>query len=176
MNNKNEKKISKKALIAVLPLIAAAAMSTVGGTVALWVFNELKREQVVGANVTTKVEGDISVDSNVRLVLDQPVTALNPKGTDVHWTGTITPTLNLTNKDDDISNYDLTWTLSADDFIQYVNFSALSGTWESDMALALPTVSYVDKGVATDEAKYDAMNDALKKKQLTFTFQATVKK
>lgn len=175
MNNKNEKKISKKALIAVLPLIAAAVMSTVGGTVALWVFNKLEKSQPVGANVTTKVEGDISVVSDVRLVLDQPVTVLNPKGTDVHWTGTITPTLNLTNKEDAISNYDLTWTLSADDFTPYVSFSALSGTWETGTALTLPTVSYADADVATVEAKYDTMNKALAGKQLTFTFQAAIK-
>lgn len=174
---KNEKKTNKKAaaLIATLPLIAAAAMSTVGGTVALWVFNKLERTQMVGANVTTKVGGDISVVSDVRLVLDQPVTTLNPKGTDVHWTGSITPTLNLTNKEDAISNYDLTWTLSADDFTPYISFSALSGTWESGTALALPTVKYVDAGVATDEAKYDAMNAALEGKGLTFTFQAAIK-
>lgn len=175
MNNKNEKKISKKALIAVLPLIAAAAMSTVGGTVALWVFNKLEKTQTVGANVTTKVEGNITVVTDLELILDQPVTTLNPKGTDIHWTGSITPTLNLTNKADAISNYDLTWTLSADDFTPYVSFSALSGTWESGTALALPTVSYVDAGVATDEAKYDTMNAALEGKQLTFTFQAAIK-
>lgn len=171
MNNKNEKKISKKALIAVLPLIAAAAMSTVGGTVALWVFNKLET-QTVGANVTTKVEGNITVVTDLELVLDQPVTTLNPKGTNVHWTGSITPTLNLTNSEDKVSNYNLTWTLSADDFTPYVSFSTLSGTWKTGTALTLPTVSYADADVAKNEAKYDAMNKALAGKQLTFTFQA----
>ena len=175
MKKVEKKKTAKRALVAAIPLIAAAAMSTVGGTVALWVFNKLEKTQTVGANVTTKVEGNITVVTDLELVLDQPVTTLNPKGTDVHWTGSITPTLNLTNSEDAVSNYNLTWTLSADDFTPYVSFSTLSGTWKTGIALTLPTVSYADADVATDEAKYDTMNKALAGKQLTFTFQATVK-